>query len=94
MYDPAYDWPIYARVGFTDIDDFVDNLNWKVTFSGGKLHYSAQQFLYTVVLPITDPPVPPANPALKLYNFFPKTAATGPAVMNLDESGTDLFINI
>lgn len=94
MYDPAYDWPIYARVGFTDIDDFVDNLNWKVTFSGGKLHYSAQQFLYTVVLPITDPPVPPANPALKLYNFFPKTAATGPAVMNLDESNTDLFINI
>lgn len=94
VYDPGYGWPMYDRYGFATLDDYVDNLNWKVTYSGGKLRYRATQYQYTVMLPITDPPVAPANPVLKFYNFFPLSAATGPAVLNLDETNTDLFLNL
>ena len=94
MYDSSYPWPIYERFGFTSIDDYVDNLPWKVTVSGGTLHYRATRHEYTVMLPITDPPVAPANPALKFYNFFPLTAAAGQPVLNLDETNTDLFLNL
>lgn len=92
LYDPAYPWPLYERYSFTSIDDMVDHLNWTVTFSGGVLHFRATRFEYTVMLPITDPPVAPANPVLRFYNFFPSSAATGPAVMNLDETNAGLFL--
>jgi hypothetical protein len=94
VYASDYPWPMWERYGFTSLDDYVDNLNWKVTVSGGTLRYRATRYDYTVMLPITDPPAPPANPALKFYNYFPKSAATGPAVLNLDETNTDLFLNV
>ena len=92
LYDPSYPWPLYERYGFTDINDMVDNLNWTVTFSSGRLHFRTIRHEYTVMLPITDPPVAPANPVLQFYNFFPSRAATGPAVLNLDETNADLFL--
>jgi hypothetical protein len=92
LYDPTYPWPLYERYGFTDIDDMVDNLNWTVTYSNGVLHFRATRYEYTVMLPITDPPVPPANPVLRFYNFFPSSAATGPPVLLLDETNADLFL--
>jgi hypothetical protein len=73
----------------------VDKLNWKCTPGGGKLNYRATQFQYTVMLPITDPPgtgTPPPNPVLKQYNYFPSSTASGPAVLNLDETNSDLFL--
>ena len=82
LYDPAYPWPLYERYGFTDIDDMVDHLDWVITYSNGTLHFRATRYEYTVMLPITDPPAPPANPVLRLYNFFPSNAAAGPAVLN------------
>jgi hypothetical protein len=94
MYDPSYDWPLYERIGFTSIDDLVNSLDWTFPYSGGTFHYRAVRHEYTVMLPITDPPAAPANPALKFYNFFPKAAASGPAVFNLDETNTDLFLNL
>jgi hypothetical protein len=98
LYDPSYPWPLYERYGFVDIDDMVDHLDWRVTSSGGRLHFRATQFQYTVMLPITDPPAatvppaPPATPVLKLYNFFPSSAAGGPAVLGLDETNARLFL--
>ena len=92
LYDPAYPWPLYERYGFTSIDDMVDNLDWTVTYSGGVLHFRATRYEYTVMLPITDPPVAPANPVLRFYNFFPSSTAAGPAVLNLDETNADLFL--
>jgi hypothetical protein len=98
IYDPTYEWPLYERFGFSSLNDYVDNLNWKDTFSGGTHHFAATRHEYTVMLPVTDPPaaaVPPAkppNPVLKFYNFFPRTAATGPAVVNLDETNAQLFL--
>ena len=95
-YDPSYDWPIFERYGFATLDDYVDNLPWTDRFSGRTHHFSATQFEYTVMLPITDPPaaaVPPApapNPVMKFYNFYP--AAGSSAVMNLDETNANLFL--
>jgi len=94
LYDPAYPWPLYQRYGFANLDDYVNNLDWNVTYDGRTLHYVAYQYQYTVMLPITDPPAPPAKPALKFYNYFPKAAATGPAVLKLDETNGDLFLNL
>jgi hypothetical protein len=94
VYDPGYPWPMWQRYGYTSLDDYVDNLNWIVTARGGTLRYRATRYDYTVMLPITDPPVPPANPALKFYNYFPMSAATGPAVLNLDETNADLFLTV
>jgi len=100
LYDPNYEWPMYERYGFTSLDDYVDNLNWQDTFSKGTHHFAASLFEYTVMLPLTDPPaaaVPPAkppNPVLQFYNFYPKTAATGPAVLNLDETNAQLFLSL
>jgi hypothetical protein len=106
LYDPSYPWPLYERYGFTDIDDMVghdlptDKLKWRVTFSGGKLHFRATRHEYTVMLPVTDPPgaatppAPPPNPVLQFYNFFPARAAAGPAVMNLDETNGGLFLSV
>jgi hypothetical protein len=96
LYDPAYPWPLYERYGFTDIDDFVDNLDWTVTFKGGVLHFRARRFEYTVMLPITDPPAaavppnPPPPPMLNLYNYF--AVNPGSSVFNLDETNADLFL--
>jgi hypothetical protein len=70
----------------------VNNLNWTVTFSRGRLHFRTTRFEYTVMLPITDPPVAPANPVLRSYNFFPSSTAAGPAVLDLDETNADLFL--
>jgi hypothetical protein len=94
MYDPGYGWPFYERMGFTSIDDLVDNLHWVFPYSKGTFHYQAIRHEYTVMLPITDPPLGTANPALKFYNFFPLNPASGPAVFNLDETNTDLFLNL
>jgi hypothetical protein len=52
------------------------------------------------MLPITDPPgaaVPPApapNPVMQFYNYLPKSAATGPAELHLDQTNTDLYLNL
>lgn len=92
IYDPAYPWPLYKRYGFTNIDDMVDHLDWVITYSKGTLHFRATRHEYTVMLPITDPPAPPANPVLRFYNFFPSNAAAGPAVHNLDETNGNLFL--
>jgi hypothetical protein len=76
----------------------VDKLPWTDHFSGGTHHFSATQFEYTVMLPVTDPPAaaaPPApapKPAMKFYNFYPKSG-TG-AVMNLDETNPQLFLSL
>lgn len=95
LYDPSYAWPLYERYGFTDIDDMVDHLDWNITFTGGTLHFRTNRHEYTVMLPITNPPAagtPPPKPVMKFYNFFPSSAATGPAVLNLDETNAGLFL--
>jgi hypothetical protein len=92
LYDPSYPWPLYERYGFKDINDMVNTLNWKITFTGGVLHFRATRHEYTVMLPITDPPVAPANPVLRFYNFFPSKASAGPAVMNLPETNVKLYL--
>jgi len=92
LYDPSYPWPLYERYGFTDVDDYVDHLNWSDTFSGGTHHFRARRFEYTVMLPITDPPAAGANPVLQFYNYLPSSAAGGSAILNLDESNSDLFL--
>jgi hypothetical protein len=95
-YDPAYEWPIFQRYGFATLDDYVDQLPWTDDFSGGTHHFSARQFEYTVMLPVTDPPtaaVPPApapNPVMKFYNFYSRSA--GGTVMKLDETNGQLFL--
>lgn len=97
-YDPAYEWPIFKRYGFATLNDYVDKLPWTDHFSGGTHHFSATQFEYTVMLPVTDPPAaaaPPApapKPVMKFYNFYPKSG-TG-AVMNLDETNPQLFLSL
>lgn len=101
IFDPTYPWPQYERFGFASINDYVNGLDWVITFTGGVLHFRATRHEYTVMLPITDPPGPPPSPGgrrpdpvLRLYNFFPATAAAGPAAFNLDETNTNLFLNL
>jgi hypothetical protein len=94
LYDPSYEWPLYMRYGFADLDDYVDNLEWRVTFDGRTLHYRAVRHEYTVMLPITDPPAPPARPVLRFYNYLPNRPATGPEILNLDENNDDLFLSV
>ena len=89
-----YGWPLYERMGFTSVDDLVDNLHWVFPYSNKTFHYRAIRHEYTVMLPITDPPAGTANPVLKFYNFFPLKPASGPAVLNLDETNADLFLNL
>jgi hypothetical protein len=97
LYDPGYAWPLHERYGFTDIDDYVDNLEWRVTFDGRTLHFRATRHEYTVMLPVTDPPVPanppaPRNPpVLRFYNFFPSRQAP-PAAFNLEETNAALYL--
>jgi hypothetical protein len=99
LYDPSYPWPLYERFGFTDIDDFADNLPWRVRLVGRNFRFRAVRHEYTVLLPITDPPAaaappaPPPPPVLQLYNFFP-TRAAPPLALNLPETNTSLFLNL
>ena len=98
------EWRTHVRPGRTDgpcMND-MDSLASTImsTICLGRSHTAAASFTtgrrrheYTVMLPITDPPVAPANPVLKFYNFFPLSAAGGSAVLNLDETNTDLFLN-
>jgi hypothetical protein len=100
LYDPAYEWPDYERYGFRDLDDYVDNLDWRVTFNGRTLRFRAVRHEYTVMLPITDPPArppppaPPTLPVLRFYDFLPSRAAAGPAILHLDETNNDLYLSV
>ena len=96
LHDPAYPWPFWKRFGFTTLDNFVDNLNWKDDHKGNNHHFTASMAEYTVMLPLTDPPgaAPPGKPApppkLKFYNFYPDAAGT--ANMHIDETNASLFL--
>ncbi len=93
-YDPSYDYPIYIRYGFKDLDDYVNTLNWKVTKSGTKLKFRAERHEYTLLIPIADPPAPPATkPTLKFYNFYPSSGTSG-FVSTLNESNALLFLSL
>jgi hypothetical protein len=92
LYDPDYPWPLYERFGVTNLGDFVDNLDWTVTFDGRTLHFRTVRHEYTVMLPITDPPAPPARPVLRFYNFFAARRAAVAADFHLDETNADLYL--
>jgi hypothetical protein len=94
-YDPDYPYPIYERYGFTDVDDYVNNLDWKVTFSKGTLHFRAVRHEYSVQIPIAGAPIAPSkDPTLTFYNFYPSKATSPPAATNLDETNAELYISI
>ena len=96
LYDPNYPWPRWKRFGFATLDDYVDNLNWKDEFKGGKHFFTAKMPEYTIMLPVTDPPgaatppAPPPPPKLKFYNFYPDGAGT--ADMHINETNAQLYL--
>jgi len=93
LYDPSYPWPLWQRMGFTSVDDFVDNLAWKDKFDAkaGKHNFTAELIEYTVMLPLTDPPAAGKPPKMKFYNFYPDAAA-GTADMHIDETNAQLYL--
>jgi hypothetical protein len=94
-YDPDYPYPMYERYGYTDVDDYVNNLDWKVTSWKGTLNFSAVRHEYTVQIPIAgDPVAPSTDPDLTFYNFYPSRSSSPPAVTNLDETNAALYISI
>ena len=93
LYDPGYPWPLWQRMGFASVDDFVDNLAWKDKFDAvaGKHNFTAELIEYTVMLPLTDPPAAGKAPKMKFYNFYPDAAA-GTADMRIDETNAKLYL--
>jgi hypothetical protein len=92
LYDPNYPWPLWKRMGFTTLDDFVDKLAWQDVFNAktSTHNFTADLLEYTVMLPLTDPPAAPAAPKMKFYNFYPDGAGT--ADMHIDETNTNLYL--
>jgi hypothetical protein len=94
VFDPNYPWPLWQRIGFASLNDFVDNLAWKDVFDSkaGKHNFTAELIEYTVMLPLTDPPAAVGKtPKMKFYNFYPDAAA-GTADMRIDETNPQLYL--
>ena len=65
-----------------------------MTKSGTKLKFRAERHEYTLLIPIADPPAPPATkPTLKFYNFYPSSGTSG-FVSTLNESNALLFLSL
>jgi hypothetical protein len=94
IYDPDYDYPMYKRYGFTDLDDYVNNLVWKVTSSKKGLHFHTERHEYTVMVPIADAIAPSTTPTLTFYTFYPSTSKSPAFVNLLDESNASLFLSL
>jgi hypothetical protein len=82
-------FPWWARLGYASMDDFMKGFYWELTWSSDdKMHFKAIRYLYTVVVPITEP-----NNGKLIMNSYPSgsghTTHTG-----LQETDTRLFYSV
>ena len=74
-------WPLYERRGFRDVASYMDGHHWSFSVNGDTMTCIGRRFDYTVVLPIVDRTVtPPASRPL-IFNFYPGTGSTEPAIL-------------
>ena len=85
-FQDAHPYPIWTRVGFTDLDDFIAGHKWVFTKQGKTLHCTGTRFVYTLLVPITDPATKPANGFFAqgdlIFNFYPNVGSPLSAIPN------------
>jgi hypothetical protein len=90
-FQESHPFPIYAREGFSSLDDFLDGHRWSYKWRKKKeLRCVGSRRVYTVIVPIVDP----ATQHL-LFNLFPASAASGlNLVTNLSHTDNRLFLTV
>ena len=81
-------FPGYERLGYSSLDDMLDNLTLTYTYASrqNELRCQYTRYEYRVLLPVRD--VATGN---LIFNFYPKTGTAHTAVNNMLESDTRLF---
>ena len=90
-FQESHPFPIYAREGFSSLNDFIDGHRWGYKWWKKKeLRCVGTRRVYTVIVPIVDP----ATQHL-LFNLFPANAASGlNLVTNLPHTDDRLFLTV
>jgi hypothetical protein len=65
-FDSAHPFPMYERVGYANVTDFLAGYTWHHLQSGTRLVTTGTRTVYTVVIPITDPAT-----GNIIFNFHP-----------------------
>jgi len=87
----AHPLPMFKRYGFDSIDEFVDGFTWAFSWNSKKklLIANGRQHMYTVVVPITNPP--DLSTGKLVYNFAPVPGGGDPATAEMLTSDGSLF---
>ncbi len=83
-------FPVWARYGYDDYDDFFDNVNWTWTWDpgAGKLRATASRHEYTAILPITTRTAAKPDNGNLIFNYFPDAAAAASFISLRDDDPT------
>jgi hypothetical protein len=92
--------PVYERLGYADLDKFMDGYVWeldKVDSKGSRrtLQVRGTRFMYQLILPITRPSPgaqPDANPLI--VNFIPNRTSPHQPITNFDEDNESFFESV
>jgi hypothetical protein len=90
-FSDEHPFPTFERFSQADIDDFVDNLDWKFSWDAkkSKLICVGRQHEYTVLVPITDPF--DLKTGTLIYDFYPPAASAVAPFDGLDLTDSTLF---
>lgn len=73
----AHPFPVYERVGYASLQDFLAGYTWRFQARGRRLVCTGRRVVYTVVVAVTDP----ANGNL-VFNFYPRAGSGHAAITN------------
>lgn len=83
-------FPVYERLGYATMDDFIDGYRWLIRRSGRRLVARGARTEYTVVVVITDR----ASGHL-IFNFHPRTGTAFPSMTTaLQETDNTFFVRV
>ncbi len=91
MFSSEHPFPLYERYGRSDLDDFVDGLEWAFSWEmkTRAMICVGQQHEYSILVPITDPL--DLDTGRLIYNFYPPTGSAHTAVDELLTSDATMF---
>ncbi len=91
----SHPFPLYKRLGFSNLEDMIDGFDWKLTpnIKKKEIKVVISRFMYNVRVPICTLVDPANKDANKLiYNYYPfENNSHGAFLENLNHFDTDLF---
>jgi hypothetical protein len=91
-----HDFAMYKRAGYFTIDDYFDGWTWTSTVTTGSggtgIDFVGERIVYIMFVPVSSPnPGPNPNNSNLLFNFFPSSSSSPPAVIHVRSDDQRFF---